>query len=135
MSVGAAFRRLHGRPPTDEEERRLLHVQEALGLRENDAFWYIILTLDHYDVLYGRHIERMQRETERMLREARERTAAGRPRGQPGNIEPAASCGPAPEHWQRFDFCTVGIAAAALIVFGSLCMAAGFSLAEGGAAS
>ncbi len=47
-----AFTRLLGRQATDVERQRLLRVQGALGLRNNDALWLVLIALEHYQELY-----------------------------------------------------------------------------------
>jgi hypothetical protein len=47
-----AFSRLLGRQATDAERQRLLRVQGALGLRNNDALWLVLIALEHYQELY-----------------------------------------------------------------------------------
>jgi len=43
---------LRGRELTDEEARRLLHMQNLLGIADNDALWVVMVALEHYQQLY-----------------------------------------------------------------------------------
>ncbi len=47
-----SFARLLGRQPTDGERQELYRVREALGLKNNDALWLVLMALQHYQSLY-----------------------------------------------------------------------------------
>jgi hypothetical protein len=47
--VEDAFAKLVGRQASETERERLYRVRDALGLRDNDAFWSIVMALEHYD--------------------------------------------------------------------------------------
>ena len=46
MATEEAFAKLLGRQPSEKERERLYRVRDALGIQENDAFWYIVMTLE-----------------------------------------------------------------------------------------
>ena len=46
------FENLVGRQPTDKEMQRLQRTRDALGLKDNDAIWLILIAFGHYDTLY-----------------------------------------------------------------------------------
>ena len=48
-----SFTKLLGRQPTDSERQRLYHVKDALGIKNNDAIWLILMALEHYHSLYA----------------------------------------------------------------------------------
>ena len=48
-----SFAKLLGRQPSDAERQRLYQVRDALGLRNNDALWLILMALEHYEQLYA----------------------------------------------------------------------------------
>lgn len=52
--VTVAFEKLLGRQPSSKERENLYRVREALGIKDNDALWLIIIALEHYQTLYGR---------------------------------------------------------------------------------
>lgn len=47
-----SFAKLLARQPTDAEKQELYHVRDALGLRNNDALWLVLMALEHYRTLY-----------------------------------------------------------------------------------
>lgn len=59
--VEDAFARLLGRQPTDVERQTLLRTRDALGLRNNDALWLVLIAVGHYETLYGALPERIAR--------------------------------------------------------------------------
>jgi len=48
-SVESAFAKLTGRSASEEQRERFYHLRDALGLRDNDAFWSIVMALEYYD--------------------------------------------------------------------------------------
>ncbi|MFL9903330.1 protein mobE [Paraburkholderia fungorum] len=50
--LGDSFSKLLGRQPRDAELQQLYRVRDALGLRNNDSFWLILMALQHYLNLY-----------------------------------------------------------------------------------
>src|SRR3954467_8583248 len=76
MQLEEAFSRLHGRPPSDQERTWFGHVRDALGLRENDAFLYILMMFEHYDGLYREYPPMIAEDIERAVGVAREAFAA-----------------------------------------------------------
>lgn len=49
-----SFSKLLGRQPSDTERQQLYRVRDALGLKNNDAVWLILMALQHYQDLYER---------------------------------------------------------------------------------
>lgn len=43
-----SFAQLLGRQPSDAERQELYRVRDALGLKNNDALWLVIMVLQHY---------------------------------------------------------------------------------------
>ena len=43
-----SFAKLLGRQPSDTERQQLYKVRDALGLKNNDSLWLIIMALQHY---------------------------------------------------------------------------------------
>jgi hypothetical protein len=54
IAVEDAFERLRGRQPSDQERQGLMRARDALGLKDNDALWLLLMVLGHYETLYGR---------------------------------------------------------------------------------
>lgn len=49
-----SFARLLGRQPSDAERQDLYRVRDALGLKNNDALWLVLMALQHYQSQYER---------------------------------------------------------------------------------
>ena len=47
-----SFSLLLGRQPSDAEIQELYRVRDALGLRNNDSLWLVLLALQHYKTQY-----------------------------------------------------------------------------------
>jgi len=114
-------------------------VQQALGLHDNDAFWFVVLMLEHYDGLYREYPRTMAEETTRAITAAKEafRLAA--------TAEAAAAHNALAEEVARtsvviarklvnqpFDWRWVTSAAAMWVAFGALCLTAGAKLGSEG---
>lgn len=54
-NLNEMFAKLRGRPPTDAEIQRFLRIQHATGIKDNDAFWLIVFTLENYDEAYSKY--------------------------------------------------------------------------------
>ena len=71
MSVEEAFAKVVGRQTSDEERARLYRLRDALGLRDNDAFWSIVMALEYYDSFFRAYPEKLAEETARAIENAR----------------------------------------------------------------
>jgi hypothetical protein len=71
MATEEAFAKLLGRHPSEKERERFHRVRDALGIQENDAFWYIVMTLEHYDSLYDGYPAKMAQAAEDAIARAR----------------------------------------------------------------
>lgn len=60
---GAQARKLLGREPTAPELEELLRVRDALGLRDNDALWLVLMSLQHLRREFEASIDRRLAET------------------------------------------------------------------------
>lgn len=47
-----SFAKLLGRQPTDADRQQLYRVRDALGLKNNDALWLVLMALQSYDDKY-----------------------------------------------------------------------------------
>lgn len=47
-----SFAKLLGRQPSDTERQDLYRVRDALGLKNNDALWLVLMALEHYQDQY-----------------------------------------------------------------------------------
>ena len=136
--VEEAFAKVLGRQPSEDERGRLYRIRDALGLRDNDAFWYIVLVLEHYDSLYRDYPSQIRDEARRTIEEAR-RTFAAAAEVEAAKAQTALA--------QQVAETSVAIARklaerpvgvhritgmfAAAVAFGALCMTAGFKVAGG----
>ena len=77
---GALVQRLLGREPTGPELAEFVRVRDALGLRDNDALWLVLLALQHQRRQFEQSIEGQRRAFEqsidRRLAETRQATDA-----------------------------------------------------------
>jgi hypothetical protein len=48
-----AFATLKNRQPTDKERQNLMRERDALGVKDNDALWRLLVVLGHYETLYA----------------------------------------------------------------------------------
>lgn len=47
-----SFEKLLGRQPSDADRQQLYKVRDALGLKNNDALWLVLMALQHYQGQY-----------------------------------------------------------------------------------
>ena len=64
-----SFEALLGRQATDKERIHLLRAKNALGLRDNDALWMILMTLEEYAYRYDQIPEKIQKDTAILIEE------------------------------------------------------------------
>jgi hypothetical protein len=136
LSVEDAFAKLVGRQASETERERLYRVRDALGLRDNDALWSIVIALEHYDSFFRQYPEKLAQETGRCIESARaafavaaEKEAAHVQRVlsekvAETSVEIARKLAEKPVGLHR-----VTMVLAAVVAFGALCVSAGYSLA------
>jgi hypothetical protein len=136
VSLEETFAKVVGRHASDEERQRLYRLRDALGLRDNDAFWSIVMALEYYDSFFRRYPAELAEHTERCIEDARgafaaaaEREAAHAQRTlsekvAETSIAIARRLAERPVGLQR-----VTMLLAAVVAFGALCVSAGYSLA------
>ena len=136
VSIEEAFAKLVGRQASQHERERLYRLRDALGMHDNDAFWSIVMALEHYDSFFRAYPEQLSAETRRCMEEARaafalaaEREAAHVHRilsekVAQTSVEIARRLADRPigVHW-------VATGLAAVVALGSLCVVAGYNLA------
>ena len=54
MNIVEVFTRVNGRPPTDQDQRRIIQMANALGANGQDTFLCLLIALDHYYGLYDK---------------------------------------------------------------------------------
>jgi hypothetical protein len=76
VSLEETFAKVVGRHVSDEERQRLYRLRDALGLRDNDAFWSIVMALEYYDSFFRQYPAELAEHTERCIEGARAAFAA-----------------------------------------------------------
>ena len=71
-----SFTVLLGRQPSDRERQNLYRVRDALKLKNNDAVWLLLMTLEHYETLYRRYPALMVAAAKEITTDVRETAAA-----------------------------------------------------------
>ena len=136
MSVEEAFAKVVGRQASDEERTRLYRLRDALGLRDNDAFWSIVMALEHYDSFFRAYPEKLAEETARSIEKARAAfaVAAEKEAAQVQRVLSEKVAETSVQIARKLAERPLGLhrvtaVLAAVVAFGALCTAAGYSLA------
>ncbi len=139
MDVDEAFGQVLGRQPSEAERQRLYRVRDALGLRDNDAFWYIVMILEHYDSLYRDYPRQIAEHARGTIEAAREAfalaAAAESAKAQSMLAQKVAETSVAIARRlaeRRIGLHRVTAVLASVVAFGALCVAAGFKLGNTG---
>ncbi len=83
-----AFETLKNRQPTDQERQHLMRERDALGVKDNDALWRLLVVLGHYETSYAEIPTRIAKLTSevtaniRAAAEAELKAAAARTRAE-----------------------------------------------------
>jgi hypothetical protein len=62
-----SFAKLLGRQPSDTERQNLYRVRDALGLKNNDAIWLVLMALQHYQTKYEEYPEKIAQAADKTL--------------------------------------------------------------------
>ncbi len=76
MSLDDSFAKLLGRQPTDTERQQLYRVRDALGLKNNDALWLVLMALQHHQTQFDEVPERIEGAVNSILNNARKTAEA-----------------------------------------------------------
>ena len=115
-----AFQKLTGRAPTSTELAALYRTQAALGLRDDDPMWIILVALQHYERLYAEIPEHIDQVSHRIRLQA-DRLEGLTARLEHADILPSSS--PLP-HWTRSRRTRIGGGIlAAILLFGGAVLA------------
>jgi hypothetical protein len=135
VSTEEAFATLLGRQPSDKERERLYRVRDALGIRDNDAFWFIVMTLEHYDSLYESYPGKMAQAAKEAIAGARgafeAAAVAESARVRRLLAEEIGRVAAKSEGSLGRAVAVAGAGLAAVVVFGAICVSAGLSLGSG----
>jgi hypothetical protein len=138
MTTDETFAKVLGRQPSQAERDRLYRVRDAVGLHDNDAFWYIVMILEHYDSLYRDYPKQIGEETKRIIEEARRMFAVAAEaesakvqkmlaqKVAETSVEIARKLAERPVGVHR-----ITALLAAVVLFGAMCMTVGYQLADG----
>lgn len=66
-----SFAQLLGRQATDEERQHLYRVRDALGIKNNDALWLVLMALQHYQSQYEQFPRRIEQAAKEALIEVK----------------------------------------------------------------
>lgn len=133
----STFARLLGRQPSDVEIARLVQMRDALGIRENDALWEILMALELYDSGFRRYPAMIATETEKAMGLVRKQVGElARSEARRAHVELVQAVAETSEklaaHKARASlWLASGWAVAISAVFAGCCLAAGFVLGSG----
>jgi hypothetical protein len=137
VSVEEAFAKVVGRQASEEERARLYRLRDALGLRDNDAFWSIVMALEHYDSFFRAYPEKLAEQTARCIEKARAAfaMAAEKEAAQVQRVLSEKVAETSVEIARKLAERPVGLhrvttLLAAVVAFGALCVRSGYSLAS-----
>jgi hypothetical protein len=137
VSLETAFAKLVGRDPSEEQRERLYRIRDALGLKDNDAFWSIVMALEHYDSFFRQYPAELAEHTANCIESARAAFAVAAQneaahverllaeRVAETSVEIARKLAERPVGLHR-----VTMLLASVVAFGAMCVHAGFSLAS-----
>ncbi|MYM21473.1 protein mobE [Duganella sp. FT135W] len=64
-----SFAKLLGRQPTDAERQQIYQIRDALGLKNNDALWLVLMVLQYHQTMYARFPDLIKQAAINTLRE------------------------------------------------------------------
>jgi hypothetical protein len=139
VSIESSFEQIVGRKASEPERARLYRLRDALGLRDNDAFWSIVMALEHYDSFFRAYPAQLAEVTERTLGSVRvacaaaaEKEVAAIQRALTEQVAVASAALARKLADRPLGLHRVAAALAAVVAFGSLCVHAGYELAASG---
>jgi hypothetical protein len=136
VSIEEAFAKVVGRPASEPERDRLHRLRDALGLRDNDAFWSIVMALEYYDSFFRQYPTELAEQTRRCIESARAAfaVAAGHEAAHAQRVLSERVAQTSVDIARKLAERPVGIsgvttALALAVAFGALCVGAGYNLA------
>ena len=139
MGVESAFAKLTGREASEQEREQLYRLRDALGLHDNDAFWSIVMALEHYDSFFRAYPAQLAEVTGRVIDNVRAACASAAAQEvalvqqslsekvAETSVVLARKLADKPLGIHRFT-----LALSAVVAFGALCVDAGYALATRG---
>jgi hypothetical protein len=133
----STFDQLLGRQATEREVQNLYRVKAALGIRDNDALWLVLMALESYASLYSTYPGRISDEVGKIVEEQKavlRQTAeleSARARGALAEVVSKTSIALASTVAEASWYQSWGWLLVGLMGFGGICMLAGALLASG----
>ena len=134
-NIVSAFERLLGRQASDAEQRQLIRMRDALGLRDNDALWLVLAALETYRSAYAAippAIEEAASKVERRARAIAELTMQSTADKALSELSKAVQSAAAERaradamvHARKWLGVGISVATAAILAVGGLAFAAG----------
>lgn len=137
VNLEKSFAKLIGRQPSEAEVKNLYRVRDALGLKENDALWLVLIALESYDAQYRKYPQLIGEQVQKAVeaqRSAIAAMAAQETRRALGTLSEAVSRtseAVTSKVLQGKTLQSAGYFTLTLLLFGSLCTTVGFVLASG----
>jgi hypothetical protein len=139
VPIDTSFERLVGRPASEAERARLHRIRDVLGLRDNDAFWSIVMALEQYDALFRAYPAKLAEATERAMERvhaacatAAQQEVAAVQRALAEKVAETSVALARKRADRGLRIHSVTAALAAVVAFGCLCVHAGYALAASG---
>jgi hypothetical protein len=137
VSLEDAFAKVVGRSASEEERARLYRLREALGLRDNDAFWSIVMALEYYDSFFRAYPAKFAQQAASTIERARAalETAAEREAAQVQRVLSEKVAETSVQIAKRkadrpIGFHQITLLLGTVVAFGALCVNAGYHLAS-----
>jgi len=133
----SAFDQLLGRQPSEREVQNLYRIKAALGIRDNDALWLVLMALESYASLYESYPGRISDEVNKIVEQQRvlirdtAEAESARARGALAEAVSSTSIALASTVAETARYQSWGWLLLGLMGFGSICMLAGALLATG----
>src|SRR5579859_5005621 len=138
VSLEDAFAKVVGRSASEDERARLYRLRDALGLRDNDAFWAIVMALEHYDSFFRVYPDQLAEKTAQCIESARATfaVAASQEAARAQRLLSERVAQTSVEIARKLADRPIGVhritaVLAAVVAFGALCVHAGYELAAG----
>jgi hypothetical protein len=133
----SSFERLLGRQASEKERQNLYRVKNALGIRDNDALWLVLMTLESYDTLLSKLPNQMHQQVLATVDEVRlAARAAAEAESRQALSTLASAVSETSNLIARRAVDTQRLIALAfyslsMVLFGALCLVVGFILGSG----
>ena len=76
MEIEKNWQEIFGQPMSAEVSNRILKIQKALGIKDDDALWQVLIPLEYYQRIFEQFPEKARKEAEEVARELRKASIA-----------------------------------------------------------